>query len=340
MISTREKGVSQRALWIVICAVLTAGAAGGALDVQSAALARPGSGAATPGAIGAPHKDEFGVGEIYVRYVDRHRQVRLPGGRLVPRSVLTAIRYPAAVAPGRVDVRGAPAVKVGGPFPLVVFGHGFAVTPSIYARLLRAWAAAGYVVAAPVFPLSNAHAPGGPNEADLVNQPGDMSLVITRILMASSTSHRILSHLIDAKIAVAGQSDGGSTALATAYNRNYADRRVRAAVILSGARIPGLGGYDFARFPRPLLAAQGTADMTNIPAATYHYYASAHHPKFLLSLFGAGHLPPYTTEQPQLGVVERVSTAFLDRYLKGEPNAGVRLRTAGNVPGVSTLSGG
>ena len=68
-----------------------------------------------------------------------------------------------------------------GPFPLIVFGHGFAVTPAPYAALLRAWARAGYVVAAPVFPLGNANAPGGPNERDLVNQPRDMSFVITRI---------------------------------------------------------------------------------------------------------------------------------------------------------------
>jgi hypothetical protein len=61
----------------------------------------------------------------------------------------------------------------------VIFGHGFAVTPGIYTPLLQYWARAGYVVAAPIFPLGNANAPGGPNESDLVNQPRDMSFVIT-----------------------------------------------------------------------------------------------------------------------------------------------------------------
>ncbi|HET7352621.1 MAG TPA: hypothetical protein VFJ11_01055, partial [Gaiellaceae bacterium] len=55
-----------------------------------------------------------------------------------------------------------PAVDGNRPWPLVVFGHGFATTPFRYERLLRAWAAAGYLVAAPVFPLGNANAPGGP----------------------------------------------------------------------------------------------------------------------------------------------------------------------------------
>jgi hypothetical protein len=52
---------------------------------------------------------------------------------------------------------------------------------------LRAWARGGYVVAALIFPLENARAPGGPNEADLVNQPRDMSFVISRMLQASAS---------------------------------------------------------------------------------------------------------------------------------------------------------
>jgi hypothetical protein len=38
-----------------------------------------------------------------------------------------------------------------------------------------------------------------------------------------------------------------------------------------------------------------------------------------LWLLGASHLPPYTDEQPQLGIVERLTTAFLDHYLKDGP---------------------
>ena len=41
--------------------------------------------------------------------------------------------------------------------------------------------------------------------------------------------------------------------------------------------------------------------------------------KFLVWLVGASHLPPYTDEQPQLGIVERSVVAFLDHYLEGRP---------------------
>lgn len=306
------------------------------------ALAGGAPGRAASGGVGLPAGNgagqRFAVGEIVVSYTDRSRSVRLPDGRYVPRTIATVIRYPALGDPSRVDVRRAAPAKDQGPFPLIVFGHGFAVTPAPYARLLDAWAAAGYVVAAPVFPLSNANAPGGPDEADLVNQPTDMSVVITRMLGADGAPTGILARLISpGEIAVSGQSDGGSTALAAAYDTRYQDRRIGAAVILSGARIPGLTGYFTAPGP-PLLAAQGTADAVNAPSSTYTYFRLASAPKFLLRLLGAPHLGPYTTEQPQLGIVERVSIAFLDRYLKHDPGAGLRMWEAGDVRGVSALS--
>jgi dienelactone hydrolase len=308
--------------------------------LAAAPVARAATDSAGPGAIAAATR-RFGVGEIVVGYTDRGRLVRLPGRGLVPRPLATVIRYPAAVDPTAVDVRGAPPAKGKGPYPLIVFAHGFAATPEIYARLLQTWAAAGYVVAAPYFPLSNRFAPGGPNESDLVNQPGDMSYVITRVLTGSAAAHGILAGLVDrARIAVAGQSDGGSTALATAYNIHFRDRRVGAAVILSGARIPGVGGYDFPPPSPPLLAAQGTADRSNAPSSTYNYFRLARSPKFLLSLIGAPHLGPYTDEQPQLGIVEQTSIAFLDRYLEHRPGAATRMRRVGNVPGVATLTAG
>ena len=253
------------------------------------------------------------------RFVDHSRTIRLPDGRRVPRMLVTVVRFPAA----------------GGPYPLIVFGHGYALTPATYAGLLRAWAEAGYVVAAPVFPLGNANAPGGPDESDLVNQPRDMSVVITRLLDLNSRANGVLGGRIDpSRIAVAGHSDGAETALAVAYDHRYRDRRIGAAIVLSGAALPGMGPFP-QRGP-PLLAVQGTADTTNSPANTSAYFGLAQRPKFLLWLLGASHLPPYTEQQPQLGIVEHATTAFLDHYLKGRP-----LRALGEAaqrPGLTRLT--
>jgi pimeloyl-ACP methyl ester carboxylesterase len=235
-------------------------------------------------------------------FVDRSRTIRLPDGRQVPRPVETIVRYPLG----------------GGTHPLIVFGHGFALTPGTYGRLLNAWARAGYVVAAPVFPFTNAHARGGPDESDLVNQPRDMRFVITKLLALGARRSSVLAGRIDkSRIAVAGHSDGAVTALAVAYDRRFRDARVRVAIVMSGAAVHGMGAFPL-RGP-PLLAIQGTADTTNAPATTAAFFRRAHRPKFLLWLLGAGHQPPYTDQEPQVRIVERATVAFLDHYLEGRP---------------------
>jgi fermentation-respiration switch protein FrsA (DUF1100 family) len=280
----------------------------------------------------------FAVGIRTLSFVDTSRTVRFPGHKPQPRRLVTVIRYPAAGPAWQTDVPGAAPAMSAGPFPLIIFGHGYAVTPGPYARLLEAWARAGYVVAAPIFPLGNANAPGGPNESDIVNQPGDMSFVISWMLALNARSHGLFSHLIaPSEVAVSGHSDGGETALATAYDTDYLDNRVRAAVILSGAKIPGVSGFTFPAPSPPLLATQGTADTVNPPFFTYQFFNLAPRPKFLLTLLGASHLAPYTSQQPQLGIVERVTIDFLNAYLKHTKGARQAMTSAANVPGVAAL---
>jgi predicted dienelactone hydrolase len=270
--------------------------------------------------------------------IDSSRVVHFAHGRVAPRALPTYVRYPALGAPGATDVAGAPPARAGGPYPLIVFAHGFAVSPQVYARLLQSLTRAGYVVAAPVFPLTNARVPGGPRESDLVNQPADMSFVISQLLAASSAPGDPLSGMINpGEVAVAGQSDGGVTALAVGYGRRLRDPRVRATVIMSGAEMSGIGGYGFGPGAAPLLATQGTADTTNEPRFTYSFFHAARRPKYLLRLLGATHLPPYTSQQPQLALVERVTVAFLDAYLKRAPGAIPALRSAGQDPRVAAL---
>ena len=288
----------------VLLAVAVAVAATGV----SAALAAPARHAALPSVL---------------RLVDPSRTIKLPGGKREPRPVTTELWYP-------------PARDGSGPFPLIVFGHGFASTPWTYRYLLSAWAEAGYVVAAPVFPLGNANAPGGPDEEDIVNQPRDMSFVITRLLAFSANRSSSLYGLVDpARIAVAGQSDGAETAFAAAYERPWRDTRVDAALVFSGAILGPRRYVDPDGVP--LLAVQGTADKINPPVYTRRLFRASGRPKFLLLLRGAGHLPPYVRPGEKLAEVERVSLAFLAHYL-GDGSLDAIGRAAGELPSASLTS--
>lgn len=106
--------------------------------------------------VSAPAATSSVIERHVFRFVDHTRQANFRNGLIRPRVLVTYVRYPH-------DDRA--------PLPLIVFGHGFATTPGMYARLLDAWARAGYVVAAPLFPVENANAPGSPDESDLINRP-------------------------------------------------------------------------------------------------------------------------------------------------------------------------
>lgn len=76
-------------------------------------------------------------------------------------------------------------------------------------------------------------------------------------------------------------------------------KRLRAAVILSGAELGGRTTW-FGPGSPPLLAVQGAVDTINPLRFTTQFFRAAPRPKFLLELLGAGHLPPYTTDDREL----------------------------------------
>ena len=313
--------------------------------------AHPATGAGREPTTGTPHREEadrgarrasagggYGVGVVTLHLIDSTRTITLPGGQVVSRPVTTVVHYPTLARGTDGAVRGGRPARADGPFPLIIFGHGFDLMPSAYSRLLRYWTSAGFVVATPVFPLENPEAPGGPDESDLPNQPQDMRFVISSLLHLDAQSGGRLTGLINThQIAVAGHSDGGDTALALAYAPSLRDPHLQAAVILSGAEIPMLSPFQIAPGGPPLLATQGTADKINLPSATTAFFGPAPSPKYLLQLLRGSHLGPYVTNKVQLRVVERVTTAFLKYYLDHDRAAMRHLLIAGRVPGVATL---
>ncbi len=219
-----------------------------------------------------------------------------------------------------------------GRWPLVVFAHGFQVGPDPYVTLLTAWAAHGYVVAAPEFPLTD-QAVAGANldEADLVNQPADVRFVTDALVGAGSP---VAAHIDPGRVAVAGHSDGAETALAVSLNSPPpGEPRFRAVIAMA---VQSVSAADPTPNP-PILVTQGDADTINPPELGYQTWRQAASPKYLLVLHGAGHLPPLEAGSDWLPGVEAVTEAFLDGYVAGnEPVSGVA--TAAGDAGTTLFS--
>ena len=219
-------------------------------------------------------------------------------------------------------------------FPLIVFSHGFTASGPGYAAVLKPWVAHGYVVAAPTFPLSSGHAPGGPTVLDYPNQPGDVSFVITQMLRLDDTVGSPLFNLIDPQsIGVAGHSLGAITTLGVADNSCCKDNRIDAAVSIAGIELPFTGGTFFSGHTAPLLLIHGTADQTVPYPASQALFADDRSQAFFLTLDGAPHTAFFDPWGP---VITNTVLAFFDRYLKHRSTVH-QILSSGTVPGVASI---
>ena len=222
-----------------------------------------------------------------------------------------------------------------GPYPLVVFAHGFNTTPALYAPLLRELAAAGYVVAAPEFPISASGLPGAPREDDLHNQPLDIRATISAMLDLDSRPGWLSRRLLRREIAVIGHSDGGETVAGNLLVAPDHDRRIRAAVVLAG-QLPTWGQFEPAHVPT--LVVQGSADTINPPALSHSLYARLAAPKWYLDVIGATHLQTAVGSGLAARTGRHAILAFLAAMLRHDTHALVQLRRLGDEPGVTRLS--
>jgi predicted dienelactone hydrolase len=222
-----------------------------------------------------------------------------------------------------------------GPFPVVVFSHGFGSSPGSYYGLMEAWAASGLVVAAPRFPLTSEGS--ALVDADVANQPEDVSFVLDQVLALDHEAGDDLAGRVDStRVAVVGHSAGAFTTLGL-LDTCCRDPRATAAVVLSG-------GLDvFGATPAtpgvPTLFLHGTGDQVLPLSGGQAAYAAAPGPKAFVELPGGTHSSPYDDEPDRYGAaVEEVTVDFLRWTLEGDTAALAELRKAANQQGLTELS--
>ena len=216
-----------------------------------------------------------------------------------------------------------------GPFPLIVHAHGFDGNAGKFSQLLTSWAEAGYVVAAPTFPLTNDVDDAGSVLDDFMNQPADVSLVIDRLLALSAGDHAMLAGRIDEeRIGVSGLSLGGTTVYGVGFNSCCRDQRISAVVVMNGLPLEFDGG-SFPYEDIPLMLSLSRDD----PIVPYDQaiapYEEASGPKVLMTLDSDGHFEPYEdVASPHDEVVAEATTAFWNAHLRDDPDAIDRLVAA------------
>jgi predicted dienelactone hydrolase len=277
----------------------------------------------------SPPRQHLAVDERTETFVDpsrtteAHNTVAASEVRTLPTRILS----PAAGQSGR-------------PYPMLVFAHGSGGLGTGYDVLLRTWAAAGYVVVAPAFPIARAGADFGEWTLDLPKLPGDITFVLDQVLRLNEDSGSPLRGAVDAAhVGVAGHSMGGMTALAVAGNTCCHDARIKAAVILAGRETPYGSGQFWNRIRTPILLVHGDADYNVVYTDGRRAYANAPPPRFLLTVLAGDHGTPFTgdADNPQASLVSDATLDFFDHYLHGAADGLSRLQARANARGMAKL---
>jgi len=153
-----------------------------------------------------------------------------------------------------------------------------------------------------------------------------MTFVIDQMLDTDGPAASVTAGRIDPRhIGAAGMSLGGLGVYGLISNTCCRDKRVGAAVLMAAVR-RDFPDERYENNDAPVLLVQGDADVG------YHNsregYADLTPPKWFITLHGSNHSAPFEVPPgPEAPLVYAATTAFWDRYLKGEQPADGRLVT-------------
>jgi len=217
---------------------------------------------------------QFQVGHTTIVFNDPARTGGTGSGGGLGRQIQTEIYYPATTAGDNVAV-------ASGQYPVITFGHGFAMSWDAYTNIWQRYAAKGYILA---FPRTEGGLIPSPSHADFGT---DLRQVSDKMLNLNTTASSIFNGKILPRAAIMGHSmGGGATILAGAGNVN-----IVTIIGMAPAETDPEATLAAPNVTVPALIFSGTADGVT-PAADHHtpiYQGLASTCKNFVNITGGGH---------------------------------------------------
>ncbi len=149
---------------------------------------------------------QYQIGHTTITFNDPARTGGFGSGGGSGRQIQTEIYYPATA-------NGENTAVVSGDFPIIVFGHGFAMSWDAYSNIWEHYASKGYILA---FPRTEGGLFPGPSHADFGL---DMNVVETRMQAEDALATSLFYQKINGNSALMGHSmGGGATILGASVN--------------------------------------------------------------------------------------------------------------------------
>lgn len=223
---------------------------------------------------------QFQVGHRTITFNDPSRSGGFGSGGGAGRQIQTEIYYPAVSAGNNTAI-------ATGDFPVIVFGHGFAMAWDAYSNIWERYAANGYILA---FPRTEGGLVPGPSHNDFAL---DLKIVAQRMLAEDNLATSPFYQKINGNAGIIGHSMGGGASILAAANNTSiktvvglapAETDPSAIAAAANISVPALifsGGQDGVTPPAqhhlPIYTALGSARKTfvNVVGGAHCYFANS-----------------------------------------------------------------
>jgi len=284
---------------------------------------------------------QFAIGSRTITYNDPTRTGGTGSGGGPGRQIECAVYYPATTAGTNTPV-------ADGVFPVVVFGHGFAMAWSAYQNVWEHLTPKGYIM---IFPKTESGIFPAPSHNDFGL---DLVVASNRMLAANEESSSPFFQKVSGKIGIMGHSmGGGATILAAENNENIKTIIGLAPAETNPSAIDATGNVFV-----PALILSGSSDGVT-PPSDHHipiYQGLISQCKSFVSINGGAHCYfantnaacdfGESTSSPNISIsrsqqqtfMNSLITPWLDFYLKGDCSGFSAFETAAAAPGLVLTS--